>query len=167
MRVAVLLLIASVLAVVSAEYIIDDHDDHDDNDDHDDHDDYDEHDEHDDYDDYDIIPQTRIARSRTTGRGTGTRGTGTRGTRTGTRRRTGTRGRGTGRRTGTRRRRFGCGCPPIPRFGLVRLNGTRVGDVAEYFCLSGFTLVGVDSRICQINGFWSNRRPICRLDQND
>ena len=55
-----------------------------------------------------------------------------------------------------------CGRPPAPRYGFVRTSGTRVGCFAKHFCFRGFRLVGNFIRICQRNGHWSGRKPVCR-----
>ena len=51
---------------------------------------------------------------------------------------------------------------PEPANGTVDLrDGSLVGAVAIYTCDPSFELIGVDSRVCQENGLWSEEAPIC------
>ena len=56
-----------------------------------------------------------------------------------------------------------CGRLDDPINGSVtfRFNLTTFNSVATYSCNTGFTLVGNISRICQIDGNWSDTAPIC------
>ena len=55
-------------------------------------------------------------------------------------------------------------CDRLPDIanGQVELTGTTVGSVATYRCNKGFILVGTEIRLCQANGEWSGREPVCR-----
>lgn len=55
-----------------------------------------------------------------------------------------------------------CGPLDSPDNGVVRVPGTEFGFAARYSCNVGFTLVGLSTRICQINGKWSGDAPTCR-----
>ena len=50
---------------------------------------------------------------------------------------------------------------PIPD-GNVVLMGTVVDSKATYSCNPGFTLVGVETRVCQANAEWSDEEPFCK-----
>ena len=47
--------------------------------------------------------------------------------------------------------------------GTVTVTGTNPGDVATYMCDSGFTLVGNQTRECQLTGMWEliGEEPTC------
>lgn len=57
-------------------------------------------------------------------------------------------------------------CPDLPDIvnGRVVLSGTSVGSRAMYSCVSGFGLVGISPRICQLNGQWSAAEPSCQRE---
>jgi CUB/sushi domain-containing protein len=48
-----------------------------------------------------------------------------------------------------------CGRLDAPRNGVIVVSDTTLGAVAIYTCDLSFTLIGVESRICQENGSWS------------
>ncbi|XP_003387839.1 PREDICTED: sushi, von Willebrand factor type A, EGF and pentraxin domain-containing protein 1-like isoform X2 [Amphimedon queenslandica] len=50
---------------------------------------------------------------------------------------------------------------PIPN-GDVTFASTGFGSIARYSCDFGFTLVGSNTRTCQLNGEWSEKEPFCR-----
>ena len=50
---------------------------------------------------------------------------------------------------------------PIPN-GDVTFASTDFGSIATYSCDFGFTLVGSNTRICQLGGQWSEKEPFCR-----
>lgn len=54
-----------------------------------------------------------------------------------------------------------CGPLPPPKNGQVSLTSTTLFSVATYECERGFGLVGVSSRVCQSDGKWSEKEPIC------
>ena len=43
----------------------------------------------------------------------------------------------------------------------MEYSGLSVGSLAEYNCSEGFLLVGVTTRVCQMNGTWSEDVPMC------
>ena len=49
-----------------------------------------------------------------------------------------------------------------PRNGRVRIRQTTFGSSANYSCNSGYGLVGVNTRLCEENGQWSDSAPSCR-----
>lgn len=56
-------------------------------------------------------------------------------------------------------------CPLLdnPENGVVKFKeGRRVGAKVWYFCNSGYTLVGSESRICKSDLTWSFKAPICK-----
>ena len=54
-----------------------------------------------------------------------------------------------------------CGDLDDPENGDVDLTGTSFGSRALYSCNRGFTLVGINRRVCQANGQWSGEAPSC------
>ncbi|XP_065918054.1 uncharacterized protein [Dysidea avara] len=65
-------------------------------------------------------------------------------------------------------RRIDCGDPGEPINGNVLFDSTFVGDFADYECDSGFRLVGVSRRTCQVSGLWNGTVPQCqRIDCGD
>lgn len=58
--------------------------------------------------------------------------------------------------------RANCGDPGTPVNGRRVLGTTFQGDIVRYFCSQGFQLEGDQQRVCQRNGQWSGRLPICR-----
>eukprot|EP00731_Ephydatia_muelleri_P038089 Em0651g1a len=57
-----------------------------------------------------------------------------------------------------------CGTLPAPNNGMIQITTTTVGGVAKYMCNSGFDLVGVSTRTCQVVGQaaqWSGSAPQC------
>lgn len=54
-----------------------------------------------------------------------------------------------------------CGALNDPPNGIVAVNETTFGSVADYICNEGFTIVGnVINRTCQAEGRWTEA-PIC------
>ena len=57
-----------------------------------------------------------------------------------------------------------CSNLPNPPNGRVSLStGVFIGSRATYTCDSGYSLVGGSTRVCQNDGNWSGRPPICRI----
>lgn len=56
-----------------------------------------------------------------------------------------------------------CGQPPdISEYGFVDFpNGTYFGDIAIYWCDTGYQLLGQNTSTCQENKTWSSGPPIC------
>ena len=56
-----------------------------------------------------------------------------------------------------------CGDLPDPENGAVSISSTAGGGMATYFCdeAGGYVLVGVQTRVCQANGIWSDQEPTC------
>ncbi len=54
-----------------------------------------------------------------------------------------------------------CGILVPPSSGDVMINRTSFGGVAEYTCIPGYQLLGNNSRVCQVNGEWSDDEPSC------
>ena len=55
-----------------------------------------------------------------------------------------------------------CGPLTYPANGQVDTSsGTTFGSTASYSCSKGYTLNGVNTRICGIDGVWSNSQPSC------
>ena len=57
-------------------------------------------------------------------------------------------------------------CPNLsnPTNGQVTFSsGVSVGSTATYTCTSGYVIIGVSTRVCQGDGSWSGRAPICRI----
>jgi hypothetical protein len=58
-----------------------------------------------------------------------------------------------------------CGTLPAPVNGSVDTpGGTTFGQVAEYACGAGYTLVGVANPVCSNDGEWSSPPPVCTED---
>jgi hypothetical protein len=60
-------------------------------------------------------------------------------------------------------------CPDLddPQNGDVNVDGPqRPGQIAQYSCDGGFTLVGSKTRRCLSNGVWSGRAPFCKSTQS-
>ena len=55
-------------------------------------------------------------------------------------------------------------CPDLsdPDNGQVFVTGNTPTSTANYVCDSGYLLDGVETRVCQSNGRWSDRPPVCR-----
>ena len=55
-------------------------------------------------------------------------------------------------------------CPELdrPNNGSVQYSNVVVGSMAEYSCDEGFLLIGVTTRVCQIDGIWSENAPSCQ-----
>lgn len=56
-----------------------------------------------------------------------------------------------------------CGWPENGTHIQISLteNTTKIGSIAEYSCMSGFTLLGSNLRHCSPNGKWVPQPPIC------
>lgn len=54
-----------------------------------------------------------------------------------------------------------CGPLDDPVYGRVTISGTVVYSTATYTCNRGFGLVGVNQRVCQPSGAWSDIPPTC------
>ena len=54
-----------------------------------------------------------------------------------------------------------CGLLPPPNNGEIDIFNTTLGSPAVYRCNRGFTLVGVDRRVCTETGEWSDEEPEC------
>ena len=54
-------------------------------------------------------------------------------------------------------------CPNLrdPDNGQVTVTGRTPTSTATYVCDSGYLLDGVETRVCQNNGRWSGRPPVC------
>ena len=54
-------------------------------------------------------------------------------------------------------------CPDLssPANGRVSVSGLRPGSTADYSCEPGYSLRGVETRVCQNNGKWSDNEPTC------
>ena len=52
--------------------------------------------------------------------------------------------------------------PEKPDNGWVKYRYLTVGAQARYYCNSGYTLVGSQSRTCHSDGNWQPQIPICR-----
>ena len=50
----------------------------------------------------------------------------------------------------------------FPANGKVRHNGRKIGSFATYSCNRGYKLVGVSNRMCQPDGTWSGKKPVCQ-----
>ena len=48
-----------------------------------------------------------------------------------------------------------------PANGMVALSGTTFTHTATYSCLSGFALIGQDTRQCLATRLWSGEEPTC------
>ena len=48
-----------------------------------------------------------------------------------------------------------CGPLSDPTNGQVVINGTTLGEIANYTCDSKYTLIGNSSRVCKDDGAWS------------
>ena len=57
-------------------------------------------------------------------------------------------------------------CPdlPSPSNGRVVLSGSTLSSNAIYSCNRGFILVGVNRRVCQVDGTWSGEAPTCNSE---
>ena len=44
------------------------------------------------------------------------------------------------------------------------INGTQIGDMVSYECDTGFTLVGVENRTCNMVGLWTGSDPVCQSE---
>ena len=58
-----------------------------------------------------------------------------------------------------------CGRLFDPRNGDVSFRTTTFNSRAAYSCNNGFLLVGQTTRVCQSNGEWSGKAPVCKSEQ--
>ena len=57
-----------------------------------------------------------------------------------------------------------CGPLSDPGNGVVDTsNGTTFGEVATFFCDTGYSLIGDDQRDCQSDGLWGGTSPTCEI----
>ena len=58
---------------------------------------------------------------------------------------------------------LGLQCPPLsnPRNGFVSYSDGYAGDIAVYTCTSGYMLVGITTRVCQVTERWTGSQPDC------
>ena len=55
-----------------------------------------------------------------------------------------------------------CGALANPANGRVsHTGGTTYGQIAYYYCNTGYRLVGSSTRTCQATGSWSGSAPTC------
>ena len=54
-----------------------------------------------------------------------------------------------------------CGMPEQINNGMVTFNSTVYASYATYTCDSGYVLVGLEERVCEADGSWSNAAPAC------
>ncbi|XP_014669022.1 PREDICTED: uncharacterized protein LOC106810245 [Priapulus caudatus] len=59
-----------------------------------------------------------------------------------------------------------CNNPEVPANGMVEFSSTTFdpGTEAKYACEKGFDLLGMEARLCQADGTWSNMSPLCALE---
>lgn len=55
-----------------------------------------------------------------------------------------------------------CGPLSPPINGDIRVTITTFASSARYSCSAGFNLVGLEFRVCQVNGRWTGKAPTCR-----
>ena len=60
-----------------------------------------------------------------------------------------------------------CGNLTIPGDGSVNLTSTTFGSQARYSCNTGYYLVGIEIRVCEATGNWSDAAPICQIKGNE
>lgn len=55
-------------------------------------------------------------------------------------------------------------CPPLQTLinGTMELSGQKAGDEVKYSCDKGHKLIGNDSRICELGGYWTGSDPVCK-----
>ena len=58
-----------------------------------------------------------------------------------------------------------CGRLSDPTNGDVSFRTTTFNSRAAYSCNNGFLLVGQTTRVCQSNGEWSGKAPVCKSEQ--
>ena len=60
-------------------------------------------------------------------------------------------------------------CPDLenPANGVVDDGDNLPGTKAMYKCNDGFRLVGASKRLCQRDGTWDGRAPVCKCEQNN
>ena len=54
-----------------------------------------------------------------------------------------------------------CGSLSHPENGLVTFVSTTLGSRADYSCNTGFVLMGISFRMCELDGSWSGEAPEC------
>lgn len=56
-----------------------------------------------------------------------------------------------------------CGSPdPADPNGSMKVEGLTLEKEVQYFCNTGYTLVGESTAICQANKKWSSDAPVCK-----
>ena len=58
----------------------------------------------------------------------------------------------------------GIDCGPLPHIANGQVSiapDTRLGSTATYTCISGYNLVGKETRTCEANEEWSGEEPVC------
>ena len=55
-----------------------------------------------------------------------------------------------------------CGILTSPANGRVSHTAGTFGQAATYSCNTGYTCVGVSTRVCQATGVWSGIAPTCQ-----
>ena len=58
---------------------------------------------------------------------------------------------------------LGTSCSKLsnPSNGNVNVPSRRIGSTAVYSCITGYNLVGDESRVCRSGGSWSGSAPTC------
>lgn len=59
-----------------------------------------------------------------------------------------------------------CEAPYPPENGYVIVINETAPPTVEYICNQGYDLEGVKTRICQDDGTWSEKIPICQKTSN-
>ena len=57
-----------------------------------------------------------------------------------------------------------CGMLTAPTNGQVMFMATTYTSTADYFCDTGYNLVGVNQRTCTAAGTWSDGEPTCQSE---
>lgn len=57
-----------------------------------------------------------------------------------------------------------CGFPDNITNGRVHVAATTYLSTASYVCEQGYNLVGLAARVCEADGMWSPRPPICERE---
>ena len=55
-----------------------------------------------------------------------------------------------------------CGVLDNPANGHVVITGTSPSSKATYSCNKGYALFGSKTRVCQTNGEWTEKQPVCK-----
>ena len=54
-----------------------------------------------------------------------------------------------------------CGSLLAPEDGMIDINVTTFNNTANYSCVTGYELVGDQTRTCLASGNWSGSQPSC------